>query len=329
MVVAAGNLDGLVGMSFGTSQLVGVAIVSYSQAADGSVIDVLTQVLTTPSGLSPGGGANSTFTIAAVNDAANQIVVSQVGSSGGAQAFDQSTTYNVLAYNPQSLFVSTLSLSGLVAALQAQQDVSGAFGVISAAPATPGSFLAFTPNGTFSGTLPCFALGTRILTDAGEVPVQAIRVGDLVPGQRSGKLRPVCWVGRRTLELATHARPWDVAPVCVRAHALAPGRPRRDLLLSPDHSVLVQGVLIPVRYLINGRTVLQQRPARVTYLHVELDGHDVLLAEGLPCESFLDTGNKQAFAEAAPLSAWHRATSFLPPLHRAARRPALGEFPHG
>jgi len=293
MVVAAGQLDGLVGMSFGASQMVGVALVSFAQTADGTVIDLLTQVLDTPSLLSSSGTATS-YTIAAVNDAANQIVVTQASGSGVA-SFAQSTTYNVLAFNAQSMFISSLSLSGLIAALQARQSVAGQFGVISATSQTPGSYLAFAPNGSFNGTLPCFALGTRVLTDAGEVPVEDIRTGDLVPGQMSGRLRRVTWVGRRTLEVAAHARPWDVAPVCVQAHALAPGRPRRDLLLSPDHAVLVGGVLIPVRYLINGRSVAQRRVPRVTYLHVELDAHDVLLAEGMPCESFLDTGNKASF----------------------------------
>ena len=54
-------------------------------------------------------------------------------------------------------------------------------------------------------------------------------------------------------------------------------------------------MLIPVRYLLNGVTVVQEAVASVTYYHVELSGHDVILAEGLPCESYLDTGNRAAF----------------------------------
>jgi hypothetical protein len=124
--------------------------------------------------------------------------------------------------------------------------------------------------------------------------VEHLRVGDLVL-TASGAARPVAWVGRRTLDCARHPRPWDVRPVRVRAHAFAHGQPCRDLLLSPDHAVLVEGCLIPVRLLLNGATVAQQAAADITYYHVELDRHDILLAERLPAESYLDTGNRAAF----------------------------------
>ena len=73
------------------------------------------------------------------------------------------------------------------------------------------------------------------------------------------------------------------------------GVPRRDLLLSPDHAVWCEGVLIPIRYLLNGRTIVQERVGEVIYFHLELAQHDVILAEGLACESYLDTGNRSAF----------------------------------
>jgi hypothetical protein len=88
--------------------------------------------------------------------------------------------------------------------------------------------------------------------------------------------------------------------VRVSAGAFGDCRPRRDLLLSPDHAVFEGGVLIPVRHLINHTTIAQEPRDHVTYWHVELDAHGVLLAEGLPCESFLDTGNRDAFENHAP-----------------------------
>ena len=143
----------------------------------------------------------------------------------------------------------------------------------------------------------CFAAGTRILTARGEVAVEALAVGDLV-WSRGGGLTPVRWLGRRHIDCRLHARPRDVAPVRVLAGALAPGVPHRDLLLSPDHAVFVEGVLIPVRYLVNGRTVRREAVDAVTYHHVELAAHDVILAEGLACESYLDTGNRAIFENA-------------------------------
>jgi hypothetical protein len=87
-----------------------------------------------------------------------------------------------------------------------------------------------------------------------------------------------------------------VLPVRVCAHAFGPGRPHTDLLLSPDHAVFVDGVLIPVRTLVNGATIARQPVGRIEYWHVELPAHGVLIAQGLPAESYLDTGNRGAFA---------------------------------
>jgi hypothetical protein len=84
--------------------------------------------------------------------------------------------------------------------------------------------------------------------------------------------------------------------VRVRAGALGPAMPSRDLVLSPDHALFLDGELVPVRYLINGGTIVQEDAHSVTYFHVELERHDILIAEGAPAESYLDTGNRTAFA---------------------------------
>ncbi len=145
----------------------------------------------------------------------------------------------------------------------------------------------------------CFAAGTRILTARGAVEVERLAAGDLVATVLTGRLRPVRWIGRRTLAPARHPRPADMQPVLVEADAFAPGLPLRDLWLSPDHAVFAGGALVPIRHLLNGASIRQVPADRITYFHVELPAHDVLLAEGLPAESFLDTGNRDAFAGAA------------------------------
>jgi hypothetical protein len=76
--------------------------------------------------------------------------------------------------------------------------------------------------------------------------------------------------------------------VRVAAGAFGPGRPHTELFLSPDHAVFVNEVLIPIRYLINGTTIAQIPVDCVTYYHIELPSHAVVLAQGLPAESFLD-----------------------------------------
>lgn len=153
--------------------------------------------------------------------------------------------------------------------------------------------------------LPCFATGTRIMTRHGEVVVEALRPGDEVATLLPQGFRPVRWIGCRTIRLAGHPRPLDVQPVRVRAHAFGPGLPTRDLLLSPDHALYAEGVLVPVKHLVNGDTVARQSVEAVTYWHVELDRHDVLLAEGLPAESYLDTGDRACFADGGAIATLH------------------------
>jgi hypothetical protein len=140
----------------------------------------------------------------------------------------------------------------------------------------------------------CYAAGTRILTEWGEVPVEALAVGDRVVSAFGGTA-PIVWVGSRRTTCRRHPNPLDVMPVVVTAHAFGPGLPRRDVSLSPDHAVYVEGVLIPVRHLINDRTIRRAKIDTVTYWHVELPSHDVILANGLPAETYLDTGNRASF----------------------------------
>jgi hypothetical protein len=142
--------------------------------------------------------------------------------------------------------------------------------------------------------VPCYASGTRVATERGEVMVQHLRVGDQVR-LAAGGTAPIVWLGHRHVDCRRHPRPSNVCPVRVQAGAFGRGLPHRDLFLSPDHAVFFEDVLIPVRHLINGATIVQQAVASVSYWHVELARHDVILAEGLPCESFLDTGNGGAF----------------------------------
>jgi hypothetical protein len=141
----------------------------------------------------------------------------------------------------------------------------------------------------------CFAAGTRILTDHGPVPVEALREGDAVVSA-FGAIRPVRWIGHRRIDCGRHARPHEVWPVRIAAGAFGAGLPQRDLLLSPDHAVFVEDFLIPIKCLITGSAIVQVPVDSVTYYHVELQRHDVLLAEGLPVESYLDTGNRSNFS---------------------------------
>ena len=149
---------------------------------------------------------------------------------------------------------------------------------------------------------PCFVTGTRIATTRGEVAVEDLRPGeDMILTATGSAPRPLRWLGYRGLTPATSNDAASDLPYRVRAEALAPSTPKRDLLLSPDHSLLIDGVLIPVRLLDNGVSISRENAAdwpAITYWHIELDAHDAILAEGAPAESYLDTGNRTGFDNA-------------------------------
>ena len=150
-----------------------------------------------------------------------------------------------------------------------------------------------------TSALPCFAAGTRIATPTGWTKVEALKPGDRVrTGAEGQSTHSVRWIGHRRVRCRSHPRPEEVRPIRIAPGAFGPGSPARPLRLSPDHAVFIDNVLIPVRYLTNGTTIAQENADTVTYYHVELADHALLLAEGLACESYLDTGNRAAFANA-------------------------------
>ena len=165
--------------------------------------------------------------------------------------------------------------------------------------------LQFADRSVAASSVACFAAGTRILTAEGERPVEALRPGDVLPTVHPVGRAVVRWVGHRRVDCGRHPEPPAVWPVRVEAGAFGAGQPHRDLYLSPDHAVYADGALTPVRYLVNGASIAQRAVDAITYCHVELAGHAVLLAEGLPAESFLDTGNRGAFANGGAVVAAH------------------------
>jgi hypothetical protein len=152
-------------------------------------------------------------------------------------------------------------------------------------------------TGTVTNT-PCFARGTAILTPSGYRPVEYLSAGDpVITG--NGAIQPIIWAGQHTADLAIHPNPSALQPISITAGALAPGVPRRTLRVSPDHAILLTGALIPAKLLVNGATITQEHDClAVTYHHLELSRHDIILAEGAPCETYLDTGNRAGFSVA-------------------------------
>jgi hypothetical protein len=81
-----------------------------------------------------------------------------------------------------------------------------------------------------------------------------------------------------------------VAPIKICRSALAPNVPHRDLYLSTGHALYLDGMLIRVRGLLNGRSIVRCSKGeedRLSYFQLELEDHQVIFAEGAPVESFL------------------------------------------
>lgn len=178
-------------------------------------------------------------------------------------------------------------------------DGYGGYFLFSSGPLLVGATYHASPGfGLFDDGPPqpaCFVVGTCIETDRGFVPVEALRPGDRVRTLLGAAGAPVVWTGRRRIDCAAEPDPARFWPVRVRAGAFGRAMPSADLLLSPDHAVFVEGVLVPIRYLVNDASIAVEPMNRVEYWHIELPAHDAVLAEGLPAESYLDTGNRGGF----------------------------------
>jgi hypothetical protein len=152
--------------------------------------------------------------------------------------------------------------------------------------------LGATPINTTATAAPvCFAAGTQILTPRGEVTVETLEIGDEVV-TASGAHRPITWIGHRNMALERQSA---AQPIRIKAGAVAPGVPNADLLVSPGHRLLIDDVLVCASDLVNGSSILREQVATVSYWHVELETHDVLIAQGMPSESYLEAANRAAF----------------------------------
>ena len=173
----------------------------------------------------------------------------------------------------------------------AQQPAVGATVSLAATSANIG----FTPA--------CYCAGTLIRTERGERAVERLSVGDLVVTQ-SGALEPIRWIGMRSYGGRFLAGHDHLLPVRFCAGSLGDGVPARDLLVSPQHAMLLDGVLIAAGLLVNGVTIVRERFAkRVDYYHIELSVHDVIWAEGAASETYIDDDNREMFHNARTFAA--------------------------
>jgi hypothetical protein len=168
----------------------------------------------------------------------------------------------------------------------------------------PTSSTPFTAS-TEPFTPPCFLAGTLITTPDGGRPVEALTIGDPVL-TADGRTVPVRWVGRRTIVTAFGPRR-EHAPVEIAEGAFGPALPARPLRLTADHALLLDGLLVQAGVLVDGHTARRMTATdlgeRYTVFHVETEKHDLILAEGVPAETFLDNVTRRTFDNVAEFEA--------------------------
>lgn len=141
----------------------------------------------------------------------------------------------------------------------------------------------------------CFVRGTAIMTPGGEVPVETLAIGDLV-STLGGIARPVKWVGRRAYKRRFIGRNSEANPVLIRAEAIGPGVPNRDLTVSGKHAMFFDGVFVRAEDLLNGDTITRDVELElIEYFHVELDTPDVIFANGAATETFANHNSRRMF----------------------------------
>jgi serralysin len=213
-----------------------------------------------------------------------------VGGAGGATVYANADS-NVFSFAGSG---NTVVLQGLSSdyTLTTQNGSQTVYTRVSS-----GATYTATNAQAFQFAAACYGEGTRILTLHGERAIETLAEGDLVISALTGEAVPIVWIGHRHVDLTSEQHP--ARPVRVQAGAFGGGLPHRALLLSPHHAVFMDGVLVPVRCLVNRTTIrLCAEATDISYFHIELGAHDIIRAEGLAAESWLDTGNRAMFANA-------------------------------
>jgi microcystin-dependent protein len=171
---------------------------------------------------------------------------------------------------------------------------------------------------------PCYCPGTLIKTARGDKRVETLEIGDKVM-TASGAARPIKWIGRRSYSGRFVMGRKDILPVCIKAGALDENVPKCDLWISPHHAMYfkdndLDGVLIEAKDLVNGVSIVQaDRVEKVEYFHVELETHDVIIAEGALSETYLDDDNRLLFHNAQDYDALYQDAAAAPAHYCAPR----------
>ena len=231
------------------------------------------------------GGIESIWLIQ--NDDGSPIIRLEVDPDGSARLFGVRADNGTL--EPLELFNGMTVNSAAISAVWDDDDNN----TITLGQDTNG---ATNASGEFED-VPCFASGTLIKTENGMVRVEDLSVGDKVLTYDNG-FQPIRWIGSRSLSHAQLQTSPRLKPILIRADALGAGYPSQDLVVSPQHRILVSSaiakrmfdckdILLPAKKLLplTGVEVVNDAPNGVSYFHILLDQHEILWSNGAPTES--------------------------------------------
>ena len=145
----------------------------------------------------------------------------------------------------------------------------------------------------------CFCAGTAIRTANGEVPIECLKIGDVVATSK-GPL-PVKWIAKRTVSKALVEEDFyrSALPMVIRANSLEDGVPNKDLYVSESHGIYADGKIVNACFLENGMTVTKATPdafkASIRYFHLEFDDEVLVSANNAFACSYVNTGNRRSF----------------------------------
>ncbi|MBF0860307.1 hypothetical protein HKD24_14025 [Gluconobacter sp. LMG 31484] len=334
-VISAGGVENITGLAsggtiYGTQTLAtSGASISNETVLSGGTVDITIKGVTA-TGITLDGGSlsidgNSAASNTVLKDGGTLDLLSPKASVTGSLEFAgagtliQSVAPSSTAYGVQAVISGfeaddTIDLQGMGSAATLSSVTSGGNTLVTVTDGKTSETLTFAGDYaadffvlgadsaggltvTAEGT-PCYCPGTAILTETGERPVETLEIGDRLI-TRDGAIRPIRWIGRRAYDGRFAAGRSDITPVRIAAGALGEGLPRRDLVISPLHAMFLDGVLVPAHALVNGRTITQAEQVDVVeYIHIELETHDIIFAEGAASETFIDDGSRGMFHNA-------------------------------
>jgi hypothetical protein len=141
----------------------------------------------------------------------------------------------------------------------------------------------------------CFLSGTLISTKNRKVPVQELVIGDKIIAS-DNREHIIKWIGRRTYRQPFKKNDRTIFPICICKSAFSDNIPSENLFLSPEHSILIENLLVPSKFLVNGKSIkIIDNLSEISYYHIELDNHELILAENTKVETFIDAGSRKIF----------------------------------